>query len=125
MSTAQRALLDTNVVIGLLKADEIATKLVADAGLTFDEMAVSQITRMELLSFANLTAPELLTVEAFLRELQVIGIDAAVESAAIKLRRSRTLKLPDAIIAGTALSRSLLLLTLDQALAKVVAEQPG
>jgi predicted nucleic acid-binding protein len=125
MSTALRALLDTNVVIGLLKADEIATKLVADAGLTFAEMAVSQITRMELLSFENLTAPELHTVEAFLRELQVIGIDAAVESAAIKLRRSRTLKLPDAIIAGTALSRNLLLLTLDQALAKVVAEQPS
>jgi predicted nucleic acid-binding protein len=60
-----------------------------------------------------------------LRELQVIGIDAVVESPAIKLRRSRTLKLRDAIIAGTALSRNLLLLTLDQALAKVVAEQSG
>lgn len=43
-------------------------------------------------------------------------LDAAVESQTIALRRQRKIKLPDAIIAATAISRGLKLLTLDKTL---------
>jgi predicted nucleic acid-binding protein len=115
-------LLDTNIVTGLLKGDEGATAIVADAKASFAGMAVSQITRMELLSFASLSEAEQQTVEEFLSQLHVIGIDGAIESLAIQLRRQRAMKLPDAIIAATALSRKLKLLTLDRALARSVAD---
>jgi predicted nucleic acid-binding protein len=41
-------------------------------------------------------------------------LDERVEAQAIKLRRNGTFKIPDAIVAATALTGSLRLLTLDQ-----------
>lgn len=42
-------LLDTNIVIGLLKGYAPALMLAEQAGLSLDRAVVSQITRMELL----------------------------------------------------------------------------
>ena len=50
--------LDTNVVIGLLKGAEAARALVQQTGLSLDRAAISRITRMELLGFAGLGALE-------------------------------------------------------------------
>jgi predicted nucleic acid-binding protein len=118
-------LLDTNIVIGLLNGEENATAMVADAAVGFADMAISQITRMELLSFAGLTEPEHRTVEAFLSQLHVFGIDADIEALAIQLRRRRAVKLPDAIIAATTRSKKLQLLTLDKSLARVAVDDQG
>lgn len=95
-------LLDTNVIIGLLKGAAPALLLVQDAGLVMSRTGVSQITRMELLGFPALGAQE----EQMPREF---------------LSRSAGLKLPDAIVAATALVSGARLLTLDQRLARVMA----
>lgn len=107
-------LLDTNVVIGLLKAHGPAIALAEQAALVLEQSAVSQITRMELLGYPKLTAEEDQTIRAFLAACQVGLIDEAVEAEAIRLRRSGTFKLPDAIVAATAITHRLKLLTLDQ-----------
>jgi hypothetical protein len=44
-------LLDTNMVIGLLKGHAAAITLAEQSGFTLDKSAVSQITRMELLGY--------------------------------------------------------------------------
>ncbi|MDD2712735.1 MAG: PIN domain-containing protein [Simplicispira sp.] len=49
-------------------------------------------------------------------------IDLSVEDRAIALRRSRRVKLPDALIAATALVHGLQLLTLDAGLQSVMRE---
>ena len=46
-----KLLLDTNIVIGLLKDHPPAVLLVQASGFALAEAAVSQITRMELLSY--------------------------------------------------------------------------
>lgn len=114
-------LLDTNLVIGLLKGHAPAIALAEEAGLSLDKAAVSQISRMELLSFPQLTDEEERAIRNFLGACRVLLLDEYIEAAAIRLRRGGTFKLPDAIVAATALSTSLRLLTLDQRMAQGVA----
>jgi len=90
-------LLDTNVVIGLLKQDSKTVALVERYGLEFDRCAISQITRMELLGFPGLQVQEEQEIQEFLNSCTIILLNSEVERAAIMLRRSGKFKLPDAI----------------------------
>lgn len=107
-------LLDTNMVIGLLKGHAPAIALAEQSGLVLSRAAVSQITRMELLGYAKLTPQEEQEIRAFLAACQVQLLSEAIEAKAIELRRTGTFKLPDAIVAATAITGQLRLLTLDQ-----------
>ena len=111
-------LLDTNVVIGLLKGHAPAVALAQSAGLVLDRAAVSQITRMELLGFPAIAPEEELAALAFLTQCGVLGISGEIEALAITLRRSGGLKLPDAIIAATAKVIGAKLLTMDERLVR-------
>ncbi len=117
--------IDTNVIIGLLKGHTAAVELARDAGLCLQRAAISQITRMELLGYPELTEQEDRAARAFIGACHVIGLDDDVERHAVRIRRAGLLKLPDAIVAGSALALSARLLTLDQRLARVHAEQAG
>ena len=118
-------LLDSNIVIGLLKGDPAVVALAQQSGLTLSRAGVSQITRMELLGFPAITPAEEQATRALLNLCQVIGISDEIEAQAIRLRRSGGLKLPDAIIAATALVTGGRLLTLDQRLAKAMLAPGG
>lgn len=107
-------LLDTNMVIGLLKGHAPALALAENSGLDLRKTAVSQITRMELLGYPRLSDEEDREIRAFLAACQVRLLDEQIESQAIALRRAGYFKLPDAIVAATAIVGSLRLLTLDQ-----------
>ncbi|MDO8812975.1 MAG: type II toxin-antitoxin system VapC family toxin [Gallionella sp.] len=115
-------LLDTNVVIGLLKKQSAAVALAETQHLELSQAAVSQITRMELLGFPNLAKEEEAAILEFLQNCRTLFVDEAVERQAIQLRRTSQCKLPDAIIAATAQVNQLTLLTLDQRLEKLVAQ---
>ena len=110
-------LLDTNVVIGLLKQQTAAIVLIETQPFDLSEAAVSQITRMELLGFPSLVQEEEVAILDLLANCRTLLIDEAVERQAIQLRRTSHCKLPDAIVAATALVHGLTLLTLDQKLA--------
>jgi len=115
-------LLDTNVVIGLLKKQPFAIALAEAQHLELSQAAVSQITRMELLGFPDLAREEEAAILEFLQNCQVLFVDEAVEQETIRLRRTNQFKLPDAIIAATAQVHQLILLTLDQRLEKLTAQ---
>lgn len=111
-------LLDTNVVIGLLKGQAPAIGLLGNCSLK--QCAVSQITRLELLGFCGLSTTDEQAIRRFLGHCQVFMLEEKLEPKIIELRRGRSCKLPDAIIAATALVHGLQLLTLDQRLAGLV-----
>jgi predicted nucleic acid-binding protein len=117
-------LLDTNVVIGLLKGQSEVIELLEAQALDLGQIAVSQITRMELLSFPKLEQQEESTILEFLKNCQVILLDVPIEKQATQLRRAHSCKLPDAIVAATAKNRQLTLLTRDQRLANIFATYP-
>ncbi len=102
-------LIDTHIFI-LLFNNRLSERL------PYGKFGCSIITEMELRSFPKLTLEE----EAFMREklscLTIYGIDDAVKEKAIHLRRTTRLKLPDAIIAATAIVHAAILLTNDKEL---------
>jgi len=109
-------LLDTNFILGLLKATPEVLAIVTERDLLASNCAYSAVTRMELLGYPNITSDEERLISDRLSKFTYLSISSEVEDLAIALRRTRKLKLPDALIAATAIHYSLELLTLDQAL---------
>jgi predicted nucleic acid-binding protein len=108
------ALLDTNIVIGLVKGNPAALAAMGNRRTT--DCGYSAITRMELLGFPGILEAEQTAISGLLAEMRYLPIAGEVENATIALRQQRRIKLPDAIIAATARVFGLELLTLDERL---------
>jgi predicted nucleic acid-binding protein len=80
---------------------------------------VSVISEMELLSYPSLDDAALVQIHGFLSDVTVVELTAEIRELAIGLRRKHALKLPDAIIAATALSLEAELVTNDTKLLRV------
>ena len=104
-----RHLIDTNVAIGYL--DNALPK----SGLAFmDEIPkpiLSVVTRIELLSWRNATKPQIAVLEGYITGAHVVGLSEDIVRNTIEIRKKQRTKLPDAIIAATALVYDLGLLT--------------
>ncbi len=107
-----RYLLDTNAVIYLVNG-RLALPLPEG------QYSISVITEIELLSFQNLPEEEERRIRELLQVLDRIPLSDAVRHQAILLRRNNRLKLPDAIIAASALTQQAILLSNDQAFASI------
>ena len=83
------------------------------------EHSDSVITELELLSWQQLDDAGEAAVRTFLNAVGRIDLIPAVKEAAIKLRRTARLKLPDAIVAASALACNATLLTADERLHRV------
>ena len=119
-------LLDTNFILGMLKRTPEVLEVLSTKRLTSDQCAYSAITRMELLGFPGITPTEEQLIRSTLDRFQYLGISFEVEEAAIGVRRTRRAKLPDALIAATAICHDLELLTLDAGLqATITAIRPS
>ena len=77
---------------------------------------------MELLGYPNITNEEERVITDRLSKVTYLPITIEIEDLAISLRRSRRVKLPDALVASTAIHHGLELLTLDKALLSVVSQ---
>lgn len=84
--------------------------------LPFGEYFISVITEMELLSFSGLDRSQQDWLNRFLADLEIIGIDNDVKQVEIALRRQHRLRLPDAIIAASTITRDAVLFTKDKGL---------
>jgi len=107
-----KKVLDTNAILYLL-GGKLAQPL--PTGAYF----VSVISEMELLSYPSLDEAALNQVRAFLSDVTVVELSEQVRELAIGLRRRHMLKLPDAIVAATALSLQAQLITNDVKLLRV------
>jgi predicted nucleic acid-binding protein len=107
--TVARLVLDTNIILYYL-GGRLADRLPAGA------YAISVISELELLAYPGLDASEEQRVRAFLADIPVTDLTQAIKHHAIDLRKRHGLKLPDAIVAGTALALEATLLTNDQRL---------
>ena len=104
--------LDTNAIVQLLKGNK---ELIAVLGAA-DFIATSIVAEMEYLSFSGLTDADVALYQAFRGRIQVYDVpsaDTAFTQLVVKARKEHGLKLPDAIIAGTAIAKGLIILTAD------------
>jgi len=100
-------LIDTNVVIDFSHGifSEKSKNFVAE--ILNKEPIISAITQIELLGF-SVVPPQ---IESFVRYTSIVGINNSVIEKTIEIRKRHRIKLPDAIIAATALVNNLTLLT--------------
>ncbi|GHV70244.1 motility twitching protein PilT [Spirochaetia bacterium] len=116
MSGPTKFVFDTNAaLVGIKAATSIEE---ASVDLSGSLPFVSVIVRMELLAKPALSPDELAKIHAFLGSVTVVPLTEEIEEAAIVIRRDVKLKLPDAIVAATALKLGAVLLTNDSEFTK-------
>jgi predicted nucleic acid-binding protein len=98
------ALFDTNILIDFLNGIEAAREEIA----LYDNKAISPITWMEVMVGAGEDAPR---IKTFLSGFRLVAIDSDVAAEAGRIRQSRKMKLPDAIILASARTSHRLLIT--------------
>ena len=106
-------LADTNIFIYLLNKESIIEQFLES------EWYYSFITRIELLSKQGITEKEIETVNGVLTACTYLAHSEPIDELTINLKRKYKIKLPDAIIAATALHLQLPLLTVDKGFTKV------
>jgi predicted nucleic acid-binding protein len=118
MSGDKRLLLDTNAVVAPLQGHPFLVSQTQDA----DWVGISIITSLEFFCFAGLTQQDRELFTEFSRRVEVIPLDPGnpqLVEVTVQLRRDDRLKLPDAIVATTAITQDAALLTADQQLAGI------
>lgn len=109
-----KVLVDTNIVLYFLKGNHEINQFFTDY-----HIVISFITELELLSVGTISPEDEYTIKEFLKYSLIIDINSDIKAQAIQIRKEVRLKLPDAIIAATALSMDLPLLTADKAFSKI------
>ena len=117
-----RFLLDTNSIIALLNANMQLIKLIENA----DELYISVINELEFKSFSNISQQDVALFNEFAAGINVIDLVASnqgLKSKVIEMRNQYRLKLPDAIIAASAIVNNIVLITADKGFKKVAELQ--
>lgn len=103
-------LVDSNVIIDYV-SNRIPEKSAKQLDIYFNSnFSVSIVSKIEVLGF-NTQEYELEQLESFIQLSSIVYIDEAVAVKTIEIRRMKRIKLPDAIIAATALVQNCILLS--------------
>lgn len=100
-----KALFDSNILIDYLIGIAAAKKEFQ----LYESRAISVVTWMEVMASGELQADAI--TRGFLSSFEMINVTEPIAERAIKLRRERRMKLPDAIILASAIEHGLLLIT--------------
>lgn len=101
-------IVDTNALIYLLSGDPCMKPYLSK------RIGLSVISEMELLSFPEITASEEQRIRFLINDCTVLFLTENIKNKAVILRRTYKIKLPDAIIAATAIENNLQLVTADR-----------
>lgn len=93
--------------------------LFSESGMSFMAEVIDQtptisvITEIEALSWITPDISKEKIIQEFIKDANVLALTPAVVAQCVKIRRSKKIKTPDAIIASTAIVHSLILITSD------------
>ena len=107
--SGNRLFVDTNILLYFLKGQEEVVELISD-----NDLVISFITELEILSFPKLTANTEIQIKGLLSNCSIIDLNQEIKELTIELRKKYKLKLPDAIIASSAHFHKLPLITADK-----------
>lgn len=107
--SGNKFLLDTNAILYILGGDEALSTLLYN-----ERLYISVITEMELLSYRSITARERQQIKNFLSDFVIVNITDAIKDQTIEIKKNSHLKLPDSIIAATAIVLDVSFVTSDR-----------
>jgi len=107
--SGERLVADTSALIHLLDGTPTIVQL-----LDGTEAFVSFISEIELLSSTRGTREHLLRKKALLADLTIIDVNQRIKEVALDLRKRHGLKIPDCLIAATAIHLDVPLVTTDK-----------
>jgi len=100
--SGNKVLLDTNAVLYILNGDETLADFLFEK-----ELYLSIISEMELLAYKHITDKEQQEINAFLNDFIIVNIDEKIKLSTIEVKKTSGMKLPDSIIAATAITLKL------------------
>jgi len=100
---------DTNPLIYLLDGNKDVARF-----LNNRQIYLSVITELEMFGKPNLSSQDTKIIEVLLDECFIIDINQAIKQIYRGIKQQHTLKLPDAIVAATAIYLDMPLLTFDK-----------
>lgn len=104
---------DTNILIYVHEGNKTIEPFLAyNFGISF-------ISEIELLGYQHITDDEESKLKSLINDCSEFSWDSKLKETAINLKRKYNLKLPDAIIASTAIAYHLPLVSADKGLVKI------
>ena len=116
-----RYLLDSNILIGFLNDDKKIINWILERKRE-DKLSlnISFISKIEVLSFKELKDDQVDELEKFLNTFYMLYLSDEIINLSAALRRKVSLPLGDAVVAASAISNKLILVTNDKVLIKKV-----
>jgi predicted nucleic acid-binding protein len=106
-----RYLIDTNIISKLFEGSLSVKAVELLTDLPINEQYISIINRIELLSWKELKGEKLKNVSVFITEINELALSEDIVDQTIKIRKGVSIRLPDAIIAATAIVHGITLLS--------------
>lgn len=107
MSGNRKILLDSNILIYASKGEFSFDELFDQ----YDEFYISVITFIEVMGFDFKNEIEEKLIREYLNFFDIIYLDSEIAEITIKIRKEKKIKLPDALILATAVSKGCSILT--------------
>ena len=105
-------LLDTNIVIYYLQQQlNASAEVFIDDILIVSRPIISAITEIEIMCWKTATDKDIIILKNFIDDSLVYELDRSIKDKTIEIRRKYAIKLPDAVIAATALVNNLTLVS--------------
>lgn len=107
-------LLDTNIALYLLSGNKTVESILEDT-----VVYLSFISELELLGYNKITSLEKTRIKRFIEDCVVVDINNEIKLKTIELKQQHIIKLPDCIIAATAMFLKIPLITADKNFKKI------
>jgi predicted nucleic acid-binding protein len=111
--------LDTNILIAYLNGDNNVISALSQWKKEGRALFVSSVALAETLSYPAITPSDADIIRDFVGETISVPFDNSLAEIAASLRRKYKIRLPDAVVAATALSRNTPIVTRDRQFLKI------
>lgn len=112
--SGSKLFVDTNICIYLLNSDLVVAEL-----LDGYQIYISFITEIELYAYHHANQSAKAILDSFVNSVNVVNIDEAIKLKTIDVRRDHKRKLPDSIIAASAIIENMTFITSDKGFQKI------
>ena len=107
-------LVDTNFIIHLTQSNPLINPFLDE------QLAISFISEMELLGVFSISKSHKVFIQSVIKSCTLFELNQSIKLIAIDLKQKYKLKLPDSIIAATAIYYNLTLITSDADFNKII-----